>query len=80
MRLPSTVTADDRVPNCCYCGKMWQLFRTDVVLFGTGLVGEVVPRKSELADPPIANVDHVLLVFAVDQPPVRSSGSANSSV
>eukprot|EP00192_Tetraselmis_astigmatica_P004446 CAMPEP_0117668612 /NCGR_PEP_ID=MMETSP0804-20121206/11652_1 /TAXON_ID=1074897 /ORGANISM="Tetraselmis astigmatica, Strain CCMP880" /LENGTH=487 /DNA_ID=CAMNT_0005476535 /DNA_START=16 /DNA_END=1479 /DNA_ORIENTATION=+ len=36
---------------------------------GRGLVGDVDPRSSQLADPPIANVDHVLLVFAVDQPP-----------
>lgn len=36
-----------------------------------GLVSEVVGRNSELADPPIANVDQVLLVFAASDPPVR---------
>ena len=28
-------------------------------------------RSSELVDPAIANVDHALLVFALDNPPVR---------
>lgn len=36
---------------------------------GRGLVGEVIQRKSELLDPPIANVDQVLLVFAASDPP-----------
>lgn len=38
---------------------------------GAGLVGEVIDRQSELLDPPIANVDQVLLVFAASDPPVR---------
>mmetsp|Transcript_30312 Transcript_30312/g.78397 ORF Transcript_30312/g.78397 Transcript_30312/m.78397 type:complete len:397 (+) Transcript_30312:242-1432(+) len=36
---------------------------------GRGLVGEVIDRQSELLDPPIANVDQVLLVFAASDPP-----------
>ncbi|EFJ52532.1 hypothetical protein VOLCADRAFT_43862, partial [Volvox carteri f. nagariensis] len=36
---------------------------------GRGVVSEVLPRSSRLVDPNVANVDHVLLVFALDQPP-----------
>lgn len=36
-----------------------------------GVVGEVLPRVSELTDPSVANVGHLLLVFALDSPPVR---------
>ncbi|GLC41191.1 hypothetical protein PLESTM_001165100 [Pleodorina starrii] len=36
---------------------------------GRGVVSEVLPRSSRLVDPSVANVDHVLLVFALDQPP-----------
>ncbi|KXZ46521.1 hypothetical protein GPECTOR_43g958 [Gonium pectorale] len=35
----------------------------------TGVVTEVLPRSSRLTDPSVANVDHVLLVFALDRPP-----------
>jgi len=38
---------------------------------GRGMVADVLPRASALADPAIANVDHVLLLFALTQPPVR---------
>jgi RsgA GTPase len=34
-----------------------------------GVVQEVLPRSSELGDPPVANVDHILLVFSLSQPP-----------
>lgn len=40
---------------------------------GRAMVEDVLPRFSELADPAIANVDHVLLVFALAQPPVRQN-------
>ncbi|GIL45870.1 hypothetical protein Vafri_3004 [Volvox africanus] len=36
---------------------------------GRGVVSEVLPRSSRLVDPSVANVDQVLLVFALDQPP-----------
>ena len=32
------------------------------------MVNEVLPRRSELADPAIANIDQVLLVFSLDRP------------
>ena len=36
-----------------------------------GMIDDVVERKSELVEPRIANVDHALLVFALDQPPLE---------
>ena len=33
------------------------------------MVAEVLPRRSELSDPSIANVDHIVLVFAAADPP-----------
>ena len=33
------------------------------------MVAEVLPRRSELSDPAIANVDHIVLVFAAADPP-----------
>ena len=38
---------------------------------GRGVVDGVVPRASELVDPAVANVDHVVLLFGLTQPPVR---------
>lgn len=37
---------------------------------GRGAVSEVLPRSSRLTDPAVANVEHALLVFALDTPPV----------
>jgi hypothetical protein len=39
---------------------------------GRGTVEEVLPRRSELVDPAVANVDHALLVFALANPPVSA--------
>ncbi|GAB4821983.1 hypothetical protein N2152v2_009029 [Parachlorella kessleri] len=36
---------------------------------GRGMVEEVLSRRSELSDPAVANVDHMVLVFAADLPP-----------
>jgi hypothetical protein len=38
---------------------------------GRGVVDGIAHRSSELADPAVANVDHVLLLFGLMQPPVR---------
>ena len=35
---------------------------------GRGAIAEVLPRQTELARPPIANADQILLVFAVAEP------------
>lgn len=35
---------------------------------GKGVIDEVMPRSSELLRPPIANVEQVILVFAIHQP------------
>lgn len=35
---------------------------------GRGVISEILPRKTELARPTIANADHLLLVFAVAEP------------
>ncbi len=39
------------------------------LMLSTGMVEGVEPRRSELADPPVANVDLVVLVFSVHSPP-----------
>jgi len=50
----------------------------EVVLSGVdwvesrGMVDDVVGRRSELVEPPIANVDQALLVFALEQPPLEA--------
>ncbi|MDM9385077.1 small ribosomal subunit biogenesis GTPase RsgA [Chlorogloeopsis sp. ULAP01] len=38
---------------------------------GRGAIAEVLPRKNQLARPAIANVDQILLVFAVADPPLE---------
>ncbi|KAF3888657.1 MULTISPECIES: small ribosomal subunit biogenesis GTPase RsgA [Nostocales] len=38
---------------------------------GRGAISEVLPRRSELDRPAIANVDRILLVFAVADPPLE---------
>ena len=38
---------------------------------GRGAISQVLPRKSELDRPPIANVDRILLVFALVDPPLE---------
>ena len=37
---------------------------------GRGAIAEVLPRKTELDRPPIANADRILLVFAIADPPL----------
>ena len=36
------------------------------------MVHDVVPRRSSLVDPPVANVDRALLVFALERPPLEA--------
>lgn len=43
---------------------------------GRGVVEAVSPRSSELVDPAVANVDHVVLLFGLTQPPVRADARA----
>lgn len=38
---------------------------------GRGMIEEVVKRKSQLEDPPIANCDHFLVLFALARPPLE---------
>ena len=38
---------------------------------GRALVDSILPRTSFLAAPPVANVDHILLMFALEQPPLE---------
>ncbi|KAL1804541.1 hypothetical protein DCAR_0936195 [Daucus carota subsp. sativus] len=35
---------------------------------GRGMIENVFQRKSEILDPPVANVDHLLVFFSLDQP------------
>lgn len=37
-----------------------------------GMIEDVFPRKTEVLDPPVANVDHLLVLFAMDQPRVEA--------
>lgn len=40
-----------------------------------GMVEDVLPRESRLLEPPVANVNHVLLVFSLDRPPLQPSAA-----
>ena len=40
---------------------------------GQGFVDDVLERSSELQYPAVANVDHILLLFALQFPPVSAS-------
>lgn len=46
--------------------------QADVYVLAALLHQDVLPRHSELVDPAVANVDHALLVFALEQPPVSA--------
>jgi hypothetical protein len=48
-------------------------------LEGRGVVESVQQRSSELADPAIANVGHVLLLFGLTQPPVSEQFAESSN-
>ncbi|PSP20688.1 MAG: ribosome small subunit-dependent GTPase A [Cyanobacteria bacterium SW_5_48_44] len=37
---------------------------------GRGVVAEIFPRKTELERPPVANASQILLVFALEEPPL----------
>ena len=45
------------------------------VIACTGMVDDVLPRRSELQDPAVANVDQVLLVFALERPTLDLQGA-----
>ncbi|XAR64408.1 hypothetical protein NMG60_11024729 [Bertholletia excelsa] len=36
-----------------------------------GMIDNVFQRRNEILDPPVANVDHLLVLFSMDQPPVE---------
>lgn len=36
-----------------------------------GMIENVFQRSSEILDPPVANVDHLLVLFSMDQPPIE---------
>ncbi|WP_124975667.1 small ribosomal subunit biogenesis GTPase RsgA [Aphanothece sacrum] len=38
---------------------------------GRGAIAQVLPRKTELSRPPVANADQILLVFALASPPLE---------
>ena len=38
----------------------------------SGVVSEVLPRQTELADPPVANINHILVLMSMTDPPVDS--------
>ncbi|HLS88755.1 MAG TPA: ribosome small subunit-dependent GTPase A [Sphingobacteriaceae bacterium] len=45
--------------------------RVSVLDDGSGVIEEVLPRTSRLHRPPVANVDQVLVVFTLRQPPLN---------
>jgi len=45
---------------------------------GRGQVEEILERSNRLLDPAVANVDHVLLLFGLTQPPVGARDAAES--
>ncbi len=47
--------------------------RVSVFEDGTGIIEELLPRQSELARPPIANVDHAVIMATLNQPALNSS-------
>ena len=42
---------------------------------GRGMVDDVLPRHTRLNEPPVANVNHVLLVFSSAMPPLQPSAA-----
>ncbi|MEA5512275.1 small ribosomal subunit biogenesis GTPase RsgA [Crocosphaera sp. UHCC 0190] len=38
---------------------------------GRGAIAQVLPRKTELSRPPVANADQILLVFSLEEPPLE---------
>lgn len=42
---------------------------------GRGMVEDVLPRDSQMSEPPVANVSHVLLVFSLSKPPMQPSSA-----
>lgn len=44
-------------------------------LDGRGMVEDVLPRGTRLFEPPVANVNHVLLVFSTSMPPIQPSAA-----
>ncbi|MDJ0730537.1 MAG: small ribosomal subunit biogenesis GTPase RsgA [Crocosphaera sp.] len=36
-----------------------------------GAIAQVLPRKTELSRPPVANAEQILLIFALDEPPLE---------
>ena len=42
---------------------------------GRGMVEEVLPRESRLQEPPVANVNHIALVFSSAMPPLQPSAA-----
>lgn len=62
------------------CAECRYLLQADVCILAALLLHQdVLPRHSELVDPAVANVDHALLVFALEQPPV-SAGYPNKAL
>jgi ribosome biogenesis GTPase len=41
-----------------------------------GMIGDVFDRRNEMEDPPIANIDHTVLVFSLVQPAVSKQALA----
>ena len=42
---------------------------------GRGMVEDVLPRETRLSEPPVANINHVLLVFSTSMPPLQPSAA-----
>ncbi|MDK2990997.1 MAG: ribosome biosis GTPase / thiamine phosphate phosphatase [Clostridiales bacterium] len=71
------VAVADNIYDCKARGKFRKLniipmvgdkVRIKVLDDGTGVIDEIMPRRNELARPPVANVDQMIAVVAVTQP------------
>ena len=51
----------------------WHLSSDVTLPVPLGMVEEIFPRESELAEPGVANVDLVMVLVAAENPPVRGT-------
>ncbi|KAL2611323.1 hypothetical protein R1flu_023015 [Riccia fluitans] len=52
------------------CGSRTCVTESPTATNGRGMIEEVLDRSSEIVDPPVANVDNLLIVFSIDQPQI----------
>ena len=48
------------------------------LVVSSGVVSEVLTRRTELVDPPVANINHILVLMSMTDPPVDSHSFHNA--